>query len=212
MKHLSPLLEALIEHLQCLPGVGRKSAQRMALHLLERDREGGRQLGQALLNGMNHVRRCTQCRIHAEASPCPLCEDARRDTSLLCVVETPADVLAIEQTGYYRGQYYVLHGRISPLDGVGPQQLGFSGLMALVSDRQVKEVIVATSMTPEGEATAHYLVELLREWDAEVGQGVQVSRIAHGVPIGGDIDLVNGTTLSYALSERKLLNASTSET
>jgi len=178
----------------------------MALHLLERDREGGRQLGQALLNSMNNVRRCDQCRIHAEESPCPLCADQRRDASLLCVVETPGDVLAIEQTGYYRGQYYVLHGRISPLDGVGPQQLGFKGLMTLVSERQVKEVIVATSMTPEGEATAHYLVELLREWDVQIKQGVQVSRIAHGVPIGGDIDLVNGTTLSYALSERKVLS------
>lgn len=209
MKHLSPLLEDLIEHLQCLPGVGRKSAQRMALHLLERDREGGRQLGHALLNGMNQVQRCEQCRIHTEQSLCPLCLDQRRDMSLLCVVETPADVLAIEQTGNYRGQYYVLHGRISPLDGVGPQQLGFAGLMALVGGRQVNEVIVATSMTPEGEATAHYLVELLRDWDAEVAQGVQVSRIAHGVPIGGDIDLVNGTTLSYALSERKVLSTPT---
>lgn len=206
MKHLSPLLEDLIEHLQCLPGVGRKSAQRMALHLLERDREGGRHLGQALLNAMNQVRQCAQCRIHTEQHLCPLCVDQRRDMSLLCVVETPADVLAIEQTGNYRGQYYVLHGRISPLDGVGPRQLGFSGLMTLVGERAVQEVIVATSMTPEGEATAHYLVELLREWSAEAAQAVQVSRIAHGVPIGGDIDLVNGTTLSYALSERKVLN------
>lgn len=208
MKHLSPLLEALIEHLQCLPGVGRKSAQRMALHLLERDREGGRHLGQALLNGMNQVRQCEQCRIHTEQQLCPMCVDKRRDMSLLCVVETPADVLAIEQTGNYRGQYYVLHGRISPLDGIGPQQLGFSGLMTLVTARGIQEVIVATSMTPEGEATAHYLVELLREWAVEAAQKVQVSRIAHGVPIGGDIDLVNGTTLSYAISERKVLTAS----
>ena len=226
MKQLSPLLEALIEHLQCLPGVGRKSAQRMALHLLERDRAGGRALAHSLGESMERVRRCSDCRLHTEMERCPLCVDQRRDTSLLCVVESPADVLAIEQTGQYRGRYFVLHGRLSPLDGMGPRQLGFDALLGLLDALGVEEVIVATSMTAEGEATAHYLAELIAEMNDStvehtadntnddapgashplVRRVVQVSRIAHGIPIGGNIDLVNGMTLSYALSERKRLS------
>jgi len=199
MRYLSPALEMLIEQLQCLPGVGRKSAQRMALHLLERDREGGRNLGLSLQQAMNEVQRCQQCRIHTEQNLCPLCVDGRRDKSLLCVVEEPSDVLAIEQTGSYSGLYYVLYGRLSPLDGIGPEQLGFRNLIEQFEGRSIKEVILATSMTPEGEATAHYLTQLLGQF---ADPGLQVTRIAHGVPIGGDIDLVNGTTLSYAISEQ----------
>ncbi len=198
---LSPLLQELIESLQCLPGVGRKSAQRMALHLLERDRAGARMMANVLERSMNDIKKCQLCRVHTEQPRCNICADKTRDQALLCIVESPMDLMAIEQAGGYHGYYFVLHGRISPLDGMGPQQLGFSQLARRIGNA-VKEVVVATSITVEGEATAHYLVEVLKEIK---GHEIAVSRIAHGVPMGGDLDMISASTLAHALSERKPL-------
>ena len=192
----SPALEALVDALRCLPGVGPKSAQRMALHLLERDREGARALAAALGDAAERVGRCQRCRNLTETPVCAICEDPRREASVLCVVETPADVLAIEQAGGYRGRYFVLMGHLSPIDGIGPEDIGLDRLQGLVQEQGIAEVILATNPTAEGEATAWYLTDLL------AADGVRISRIAHGVPLGGELEYVDGNTLMHAFSGR----------
>lgn len=193
----SPLVDRLVEALRCLPGVGPKSAQRMALHLLERDREGARRLAQALEEAIERVGHCRRCRNLSEQELCGICASPNREISELCVVESPADVLAIEQSGVHRGLYFVLLGRLSPLDGIGPEELGLELLERRFGEGEVKEVILATNPTVEGETTAHYIAELARR------HGVRPTRIAHGVPLGGELEYVDGTTLSRALSERR---------
>ena len=190
-------LESLIEALRCLPGVGPKSAQRMAYHLLQRDRAGAQRLGEAVLHALQAVRHCQRCNTFSEAEVCERCLSPRRDSSLLCVVETPVDMNMMEQTLSFQGLYYVLMGRISPLDGVGPRELGLERLMARVLDGQVREVILATNYTNEGEATAHYITAMLKP------KGISVTRIARGVPVGGELEYVDSGTLAQALRERK---------
>ncbi len=196
----SPLLQQLIDQLRILPGVGQKTAQRMAYHLLERDRAGGRALGQALQQAMEGIRHCGHCRNFSEDDLCVLCGNPRRDNRQLCVVEQPADLLAIEQSGSYSGRYFVLHGRLSPLDGVGVEDLGLDRLPELVRHWGCEEVILATSATLEGEATANYLQALLR------GQNLHLTKIAHGVPLGGELEYIDQNTLAHALSGRKPLD------
>jgi recombination protein RecR len=195
----SPLLEQLIEGLRCLPGVGPKSAQRMAMHLLERDRQGGRNLAEALAEAMQHIGRCNNCRTFTEAQLCELCLSPKRDQGLICVVETPADILAIESSGGFSGTYHVLMGHLSPIDGVGPEQIGIDHLVQRVRDGNVREVVLATGTTVEGEATAWFISEQLR------AIGATVSRIAHGVPLGGDLEYIDGGTLAHAFSGRQLV-------
>lgn len=193
----SPLIRQLIDALRILPGVGQKTAQRMALQLLERDRSGGARLSQALAQAMEGVGHCRQCRTLTEEQLCPQCADPRRDDSLLCVVEGPMDVYAVEQTGY-RGRYFVLKGHLSPLDGLGPEAIGIPQLMSRIeSEPALVEVILATNPTVEGEATAHYIAQLLME------KGLVVSRIAHGVPLGGELEMVDGGTLAHSFAGRK---------
>jgi recombination protein RecR len=191
-----PKLEQLLGALRRLPGVGPKTAQRMAFHLLERDRDGALGLSRALGEALEQVGRCSQCRMFAEAALCPLCASRSRDASILCVVESPADVNAVEESAGYMGQYFVLHGRLSPLDGVGPHELGLELLESRLQSGTVREVILATSATVEGEATAAYIGSLAR------GRGLRATRIAHGVPIGGELEYVDGSTLSRAIAGR----------
>lgn len=193
----SPLIDQLIDALRCLPGVGPKSAQRMALYLLERDREGGSQLAQALQQSMAGVKRCRLCRTLTEQPECRICTDSRRERQQICVVETPADVLAVEQAGNYHGLYFVLLGHLSPIDGIGPSDIGVEHLLQRVAGEGIEEVILATSSTVEGEATAYYITEQIRPMN------VLVSRIAHGVPLGGELEYVDGRTLFHAFSGRK---------
>ncbi len=195
----SPLIEQLVESLRCLPGVGRKTAQRMALHLLERDREGGVHLSRALAEAMEGVSHCRQCRNFTEQELCSICADTRRDRATICVVESPADVVAVEQSGSYRGLYFVLMGHLSPIDGIGPEDIGLDILKQRIERDGVTELILATNPTVEGEATAYYLSELVR------GEGIRISRIAHGVPLGGELEYVDGSTLAHAFSGRKLM-------
>lgn len=195
----SSLIADLIEALRCLPGVGPKSAQRMAYHLLERDRDGARRLAGALAQAADEVGHCRQCRTLTEHELCPVCASPRRDRSLLCVVEMPTDVAAIEQSNVYQGLYFVLMGHLSPLDGIGPDQIGLGQLGARLAEGEVEEVILATNSTVEGEATAHYIAELAR------GQGVAISRIARGVPMGGELEYIDGGTLSHAMATRQTL-------
>ena len=195
-----PSLVRLIEALRCLPGVGPKSAQRMAFHLLEKDRNGANALADALRKAASGVSRCQRCRMFADADLCPICASPVRDRSLLCIVESPADVAAIEQSGSYRGVYFVLMGRLSPLDGVGPDELGFTQLEALLAEGFVKEAILATGTTVEGDATAHVIAEVA------LRHKVKPSRIAHGVPVGGDLEYVDGGTLAHALAGRHSLS------
>lgn len=190
-------LESLIDALRCLPGVGPKSAQRMAYHLLQRDRVGAQRLGDAVLHALQAIRHCQRCNTFSEADVCERCLSPRRDPTLLCVVETPVDMNMMEQTLSYQGLYYVLMGRISPLDGVGPRELGLDRLMARALDGEVREVILATNYTNEGEATAHYITAMLKP------KGVGVTRIARGVPVGGELEYVDSGTLAQALRERK---------
>lgn len=190
-------LEALIQALRCLPGVGPKSAQRMAYHLLQRDQAGAARLGQALERALAMIRHCERCNTFTEGQLCETCSSPRRDNTLLCVVETPADLLMMEQTQCYRGQYFVLMGRLSPLDGIGPRDIHLDRLLRRTADAQVKEVILATNFTVEGEATAHYIGELLRT------RGLSVSRIARGLPVGGELEHVDSGTLAQALIERR---------
>lgn len=193
----SPLLDELIDALRCLPGVGPRSAQRMAMHLLERDREGGSTLAAALQQAMELIGRCSVCRTFTEAKTCQLCLSPRRDAGLICVVETPADILAIESSGGFDGTYHVLMGHLSPIDGIGPEQIGIDRLLARVADGAVREVVLATGTTVEGEATAYYISEQLK------ASGATVSRIAHGVPLGGDLEYIDGGTLAHAFSGRQ---------
>lgn len=190
-------LDRLVEALRVLPGVGPKAAQRMAYHLLQHDRSGADELAQALAGALATVRRCTQCNNFSEDEACSLCRSPRRDASLLCVVETPADLSVVEQTLSYSGMYFVLMGRLSPLDGVGPRDIGLDRLLERVSDGKVQEVILATNLTNEGEATAHYIAEMLR------ARGVKASRIARGVPLGGELEYVDVGTISQALIDRR---------
>jgi recombination protein RecR len=190
-------LEALIEALRCLPGIGPKSAQRLAYHLLQRDRSGAQRLGEAVLHALQAVRHCQRCNTFTEGELCERCASPRRDPSLLCVVETPVDMNMMEQTLSYQGLYYVLMGRISPLDGIGARELGLERLLARALDGVVKEVILATNYTNEGEATAHYIAAMLRP------RGIGVTRIARGVPVGGELEYVDAGTLAQALRERR---------
>jgi recombination protein RecR len=190
-------LDLLVEALRVLPGVGPRSAQRMAYHLLQHDREGGERLAHALTAALGSVRRCSKCNNFTEDELCALCRSPRRDASLLCVVETPADLSMVEQTLSYSGMYFVLMGRLSPLDGVGPREIGLERLLERAATGEVQEVILATNFTNEGEATAHYIAEMLR------ARGIRVSRIARGVPLGGELEYVDAGTISQALLERR---------
>ena len=197
----SPLIKELIDSLQCLPGVGPKSAQRMALQLLERDRAAGRRLANVLAQATEHVRRCSRCRTLTENELCDICQNPKRDASLLCVVETPADVMAVEQAGGYRGLYFVLLGHLSPIDGIGPEDIGLEQLFTQVQAGDVEEVILATNPTVEGEATAYFITERLQQ------MRVTASRIAHGVPLGGELEYVDGGTLAHAFNGRKIVES-----
>lgn len=193
----SPLIERLVEAFQVLPGVGPKGAQRMVLYLLQRNRAGGRHLAEVLAEAVERVGECEDCRNLSEQPKCRICEDPRRDDELLCVVESAADILAIEQAGGYRGRYFVLHGHLSPIDGVGPDELGLDRLERRVRALGPKEVILATNPTVEGEATAHYISDML-------GNLVpSITRIAHGVPLGGELEYIDGGTLVHALQGRR---------
>lgn len=195
----SPALSNLMDALRCLPGVGPKSAQRMTLHLLERDRDGALALADALQVAVDRVDHCIRCRNFTELDVCEVCSDPRRDRHTICVVETPGDVLAVEQSGSYRGLYFVLMGHLSPLDGIGPKEIGLDRFQARVVEEGITEVILATNPTVEGEATAYYLSDML------LPRGVRVSRIAHGVPLGGELEYVDGNTLAHAFSGRRQL-------
>jgi len=195
----SPLINRLIEDLRCLPGIGPKSAQRMTFHLLERDREGAKRLAASLIEAAERVGHCQQCRTLSETDICPLCTNASRDRSLLCIVESPVDVRAIEQATHYQGRYFVLMGHLSPLDGIGPADLGLDQLDSRLSEGDIKEVILATNPTVEGEATAHYISEMVKTYD------IVSTRIAHGVPVGGELEYVDAGTLSHAFSGRRQL-------
>jgi recombination protein RecR len=190
-------LERLVQALRVLPGVGPRSAQRMAFHLLQHERGGAEELAHALADALATVRRCAKCNNFSEEEVCALCSSARRDRTLLCVVETPADLAMVEQTLSYSGMYFVLMGRLSPLDGVGPRDIGLDRLLARAADGEVQEVILATNFTNEGEATAHYIAEMLRS------RNVRASRIARGVPLGGELEYVDAGTISQALLDRR---------
>ena len=195
--HDKSLIVQLMEALRCLPGIGPKSAQRMTYHLLQHNREGGRRLAEALAAALERVGHCKMCRTLTEQEICPLCSSAQRDHSLLCVVETPVDVQALEQSTGYRGLYFVLMGHLSPLDGIGPEELGLDQLAARLDGGGINEVILATNPTVEGEATAHYVSEMVH------ARGITASRIAHGVPLGGELEYIDGGTLSHAFAGRK---------
>lgn len=192
-------LESLIEALRCLPGIGPKSAQRMAYYLMQRDRQGAQRLADALQLALGALRHCEKCNTFTEAEICDRCSSTKRDASLLCVVETPIDMNMMEQTHAYSGLYYVLMGRVSPLDGIGPRELRLERLLNRACDGVVQEVILATNFTNEGEVTAHYLTEMLNS------RGVRVSRIARGVPVGGELEYVDPGTLAQAMRERRSL-------
>ncbi len=192
-----PLLNRLMEALRCLPGVGPKSAQRMAFYLLERNREGGRNLSRVMAEAMDNIGNCNRCRTLSEQEMCTICANNNRDDALLCVVETPAELMVIEQAIDYRGRYFVLGGHLSPLDGIGPGELGLDQLEQRLSEGSVSELILATNTTVEGEATAHYISEMAHS------RGVRTTRIAHGVPLGGELEYVDGGTISHAFAGRQ---------
>jgi recombination protein RecR len=192
-------LEELTQALRCLPGVGPKSAQRMALHLLQYDRDGARRLAHALSVATEDIHHCQRCNTFTEGELCSLCRSAKRDPTLLCVVETPADLMMVEQTQAYSGLYFVLMGRLSPLDGIGPKEIHLERLLRRAQDGVVREVVLATNFTNEGEATAHYIGELL------AAKGFTVTRLARGVPVGGELEYVDSGTLAQALRERRAL-------
>ncbi|HLT91597.1 MAG TPA: recombination mediator RecR [Woeseiaceae bacterium] len=193
----SPLLVRLIEALRCMPGIGRKSAQRIAFHLMERDRAGAERLSQALAEAVAGIRHCRRCRMLTEQDVCDICASAGRDASTLCIVESPADVMAVEDATGYRGLYFVLMGHLSPLDGIGPRELGLDELESRLASERFQEVIIATNPTVEGDATAHFVAEMAARYE------VPVSRIAHGVPLGGELEYVDGGTLSHAFLGRR---------
>ncbi|MFL6650927.1 MAG: recombination mediator RecR [Sulfurifustaceae bacterium] len=192
-----PVLEALKQALRRLPGVGPKSAQRMAFHLLERDRDGARMIAQALTNAVERITQCRRCNNFCETELCAICSSPRRDPTLLCVVETPADLVSLDQSGAYNGMYFVLMGRLSPLDGIGPDELGLQRLESLLDQGEIKEVVLATNLTVEGEATAHYITELVRR------RNIRATRIAYGVPVGGELEYTDRSTLARALTGRR---------
>ena len=196
MKELN-ILDALKEALRRLPGVGPKSAQRMAFHLLSRDREGARRLAQALTLAVDSIVHCQRCNNLGEEELCGICSSPRRDRSLLCVVETPSDLASLEQSGAYHGLYFVLMGRLSPLDGIGPEDIGIPRLEKLFAESGIKEVVLATNPTAEGEATAHYIGELVR------ARGIKATRIAYGVPVGGELEYTDRSTLARAMAGRR---------
>jgi len=193
----SPLIDELINSLCCLPGVGRKSAQRMAFHLLERDPEGAQRLALGIEKAIDNVGHCQQCRTLTEEAVCGVCASSRRQDTQLCVVETPADIIAIEQAGTYQGKYFVLMGHLSPIDGIGPNEIGLPLLEQRLQSGHVEELILATNPTVEGEATAHYIAERAKN------SGIIVSRIAHGVPLGGELEYIDGGTLAHAFNSRR---------
>ena len=195
-----PLLNQLIDSLRCLPGVGPKTAQRMALQLLERSREGGLQLAAVLVEAMQKIGRCKQCRDLTELDICTICSNPRRDQTQLCIVESPVDVLAIEQATAYKGVYFVLLGRLSPLDGIGPAELGLDQLTEQLETATPKEMIIATNPTVEGEATSYYLQKMAKMHD------IRVTRIAHGVPLGGELEYTDQSTLAHAFGSRLLVD------
>lgn len=192
----SSILEKLIDALRCMPGIGKKSAQRIAYHLLQRNREGARNLAAALNDAMDHIGHCQRCRTFSETEICNLCMSRKRDRSLLCVVENPSDVYAIEDAEY-KGLYFVLMGHLSPLDGIGPEELGLDKLAALLDEGEIKEVILATNSTVEGEATAHFISEMVRK------RNLRPTRIAHGIPMGGELEFVGTSTILHALAGRR---------
>lgn len=193
----SPTLDEMISALKCMPGVGQKSAQRMALHLLERDQQGARRIAEAIVGALDTVRHCRRCRNFSDFELCDVCEDSEREQNIICVVETPADVLAVESSAAYQGRYFVLLGRLSPLDGYGPGQLGLDELEQQLAAGGVDEIILATSATVEGDITAQYIA------DCAARHGVASSRLARGIPLGGELEFVDGGTLSRALSGRQ---------
>jgi DNA replication and repair protein RecR len=193
---MSSLLEQLIDAFRVLPGVGQKTAQRMAYHVLERGRDGGRHLAAVLAEAVDRIGHCRQCRDFSESDLCPICASVSRERSQLCVVESPADRLAIESATGYRGLYFVLQGRLSPLDGIGPRELGLDRLETRLGEGEVRELIIATNATVEGEATAHYLAQLAHR------HGVRPSRLAQGLPLGGELEYVDRGTLSHAFGSR----------
>lgn len=193
------LLKELIQSLCCLPGVGPKSAQRMAFHLLQRNREGGLQLGKMLERAVNEIGHCRECRTLTEAELCEVCANPLRDAETLCVVESPADVWVVDQATTFKGKYFVLHGRLSPLDGIGPDQLGFDVLEQRMASGQIKEIILATNSTVEGQATAHFIADVAAKF------GVRATRIAHGVPMGGELEFIDSGTLAHAFNGRREL-------
>lgn len=195
--NLSPAIDELVDALRCLPGVGPKSAQRMALQILERNKAGGERLSRALSSALASVGHCASCRTLTEEKLCRLCASSSRDSSLCCVVESPADIFAIEQAGSYRGRYFVLMGHLSPIDGIGPEQLGLENLFTRVEQGEIRELIIACNPTVEGDATAYYIADSLQD------ENVIVTRIAHGVPVGGELEYVDSGTLSHALAGRK---------
>jgi recombination protein RecR len=197
----SPLLNQLIQALQCLPGVGVKSAQRMAFHLLDRDRDGAERLSNVLDEAMRSIHNCERCRMLTEDAICRFCSSERRDATQLCIVETPADLLAIEQSGAYRGRYFVLMGHLSPIDGIGPSELGLELLERRFIEERFAEIVLATSVTVEGDATAHLVAALAHK------HSLRASRIAYGVPVGGELEFIDGGTLSRALSGRREIDA-----
>ncbi len=193
-------VEVLKTALQRLPGVGPKSAQRMAFHLLERDREGGRQIGEAIRLALSRVNHCQRCNNFSESPMCPICSSAKRDGDRLCVIETPADLEAIEQAGVYQGMYFVLMGHLSPLDDIGPEQLGIDQLVELLEKEQIAEVILATNLTVEGQATADFLLDLLEP------KSVNITRLARGLPMGGELEYMDPGTLNQAFLDRRALS------
>ena len=197
--HFSPLIDELIAALRILPGVGQKSAQRMAMHILERNRTGGHRLAKALEQALEQVGHCSQCRTLTEAPICAICNNPKRQRDILCVVETPADMHAIEISGTYHGLYFILMGHLSPIDGITPETLGIDMLLERLQHESIQELILATNATVEGEATAYYITEKIRPL------GITVSRIAHGVPLGGELEYVDAGTLGQALAGRKRL-------
>jgi recombination protein RecR len=193
----SPSLVELVSALTCLPGIGQKSAQRMALYLIERDQSGARRLAEATLDALEKVQHCKQCRNFSDTDLCEICASGKRSSSILCVVETPADVLAIESSGAFQGTYFVLLGRLSPLDGIGPDQLGLDALEKHLAESSVEEIILATSATVEGDITAQFVADIARKFD------INTSRLARGIPLGGELEYVDSGTLSRALSGRQ---------
>ncbi len=191
------ILEQLKLALRRLPGVGPKSAQRMAFYLLERDRDGARRIAEALTNALERIVHCRRCNNLTESELCPICSSSKRDRSLLCIVESPSDLVSLEQSGVYLGLYFVLMGRLSPLDGVGPDEIGVPRIEKLLAEGEIKEVVLATNLTMEGEATAHYLSDLIR------ARGIRATRIAYGVPIGGELEYTDRNTLARALTGRR---------